>query len=149
VSRLDSVRVLDIDLPPDAVELAKEADDNLADAIRSTERLGATKKVGLTLTADQGSSKLRDLALKLARIIQFRPQERDRFVTLRATGYDTVGSITRYVDILEDKLVTGEMFPKKDSRSRSIDSDEAYILINRAYIAIKPKLAAAATAGDL
>jgi hypothetical protein len=149
VSRLDSVRVLDIILPTDAIALAQEADNNLADALNATEKLGATKKTGLTLTADQGSAKLRDLALKLARIIHLRPQERDRFGTLRATGYDSVNSITRYVDILEDKLVTGEMFPKRDERSRSIKSDEAYRLINRSYLEMKPKLSLAATAGEI
>lgn len=86
VSRLDGVRILDIDLPPDAVELAREADRGLGDAIVAAKNLGATKKVGLSLSADQTSSKLRELALKLARIIQARPQERSRFYTLRATG---------------------------------------------------------------
>lgn len=149
VSRLDGVRILDIDLPPDAVELAREADASLADALVATEKLGATKKTGLTLTADQSSGKLRALALKLAGIIQLRPYERDRFLTLKATGYDSGRSRARYVDILEDKLVVGEMFPKRDSRSRSIDSDEAYRLIQRSYQDMKHKLVAAASSGDL
>lgn len=149
VARLSSVRVLDIDVPPDAIELAREADGNLADAIDATEKMGATKKIGLTLTSDQGSDKLRILALKLAGILKARPQERNRFITLRATGYDGGTSISRYVDILEDKLVTGEMFPKRDARSRSINSDEAYRLIHRSYLEMKPKLDGAATAGDL
>lgn len=149
VSRLDGVRILDIDLPADAIELAREADESLADALAATERLGATKKVGLTLAADQSSGRLRALALKLANIIQARPQERKRFGTLKATGYDSASSITRYVDILEDKLVIGEMFPKRDSRSRSVASDEAYRLIHRSYSQMKPRLAAAAIAGDM
>jgi len=149
VSKLRSVRILDIDLPPDAVELAREADDNLADAVIAAEKMGATKKMGLTLTADQGSKNLLDLALKLARIIQGRPQERLRFHTLKATGYDGVSGISRYVDILESKLVTGEMFPKKDDRSRSLDSEEAYRLIHRSYVEMKHKLVDAATSGDI
>lgn len=149
VNQLDGVRILDIDIPIDAIELAREADQSLADAISATERLGATKKAGLTLSADQSSKKLKDLALKFARIIQARPQERSRFGTLRATGYDTINSMTRYVDILEDKLVAGEMFPKKDARSRSIDSDEAYRLIHRVYQEFKPRLAMAAIASDI
>lgn len=149
VSRLDGVRVLDIDLPYNAVELAREADPSLADALVAAEKLGASKKTGLTLTADQSSGKLRNLAMKLAGIIQKRPHERDRFLTLKATGYDSARTRTRYVDILEDKLVAGEMFPKRDSRSRSIDSNEAYRLIHRSYNEMRPKLASAATLGDL
>jgi hypothetical protein len=149
VSQLDGVRILDIDMPIDALELAREADQSLADAISATEKLGATKKAGLTLSADQSSSRLKDLALKLARIIQVRPQERNRFGTLRATGYDAINCMTRYVDILEDKLVAGEMFPKKDARSRSIDSNEAYRLIHRVYVDFKPRLAMAAISSDI
>lgn len=149
VSRLDGVRVLDIDLPYNAVELAREADPSLADALVAAEKLGASKKTGLTLTADQSSGKLRNLAMKLASIIQKRPYERDRFLMLKATGYDAARTRTRYVDILEDKLVAGEMFPKRDSRSRSIDSKEAYRLIQRSYNEMRPKLASAATSGDL
>ena len=149
VSRLNSVRVLDIDLPVTAAELAREADADLASAILATERMGATKKVGLTLTADQGSSKLRDLALRLARLVQGRPHERERFNTLRATGSDSVRGVNRYVDILEDKLVVGEMFPKRNSRSRSIDSEEAYRLIHRSYADMRPRLSEAATSGEL
>jgi hypothetical protein len=149
VSRLVGVRVLDIDLPYDAVELAREADASLADAMVASEKLGASKKIGLTLTADQNSGKLRNLAMQLAKLIQKKPQERKRFLMLKATGYDSDLARTRYVDILEDKLVTGEMFPKRDSRSRSIDSAEAYRLIQRSYNEMKPKLASAATSGDL
>lgn len=149
VKRLGSVRVLDISLPPDAAAIAREASDDLADAITATEKMGATKKVGLTLTAEQGSGKLKDLALRLAGIIHLRPAERNQFAVLKATGFDEVRGLTRYVDILEDKLVTGEMFPKREARSRSLDSDEAYRLIHRSYNEMKPRLDLAATAGDI
>lgn len=149
VSKLDSVRILEIDLPPTAIELAREADPDLASAISATKRLGATKKVGLTLAAEQGSPKLRELALRLARLIQGRPQERLQFNTLKATGYGEGGGVSRYVDILESKLVTGELFPKREARSRSLDSEEAYRLIHRSYIENKPKLNDAATSGDM
>ncbi len=149
VGRLNSVRVLEIDLPPDSIALAREADGNLADAIYATEKMGATKRIGLSLTADQGSPKLLKIAMSLAKIIQERPQERNSFTTIRATGIDVASGVTRYVDILEDKLVTGEMFPKKDSRSRSLDSDEAYRLIYQSYMEMRPKLSNAAIASDL
>lgn len=62
---------------------------------------------------------------------------------------DAGRSLARYVDLLEDKLVVGEMFPKKDSRSRGIDSDEAYRLIERSYREMLPRLAGAASASDM
>ena len=149
VRNLGAVRVLDIDLPPDAVELARQAHESLATAIRSAEKMGATKKIGLTLTAESGSAKLSSIALKLAEIIQGSPHERRRFSVIKATGTDSASSLTRYVDILEDKLVVGEMFPKRDARSRALDSDEAYRLIHRSYLQMRPKLESAATSGDL
>jgi len=148
VSRLGSVRVLDIDVPPDAVELAKEADQDLAAALRATEKLGATKKIGLTLTATDGSQRLLSLAIRLAQLIKAHPRERDRFLTLKATGRDQVLNVTRIIDILEDKLVSTETFARRTSRSRSLDSEQAYSLIEDAYRQRRDTLPHAATATD-
>ncbi|WP_125960790.1 MULTISPECIES: hypothetical protein [Sphingomonas] len=149
VALLNNVRVLDISIPADAVQLAREADKGLGDAIVAAEKLGGTQKVGLSLASQGGSTKLRELALKLAKFIQMHPTERKRFNTLRATGYNETGGGSRYIDILEDKLVSVEVFPKRSARSRSINSDEAYRLIHRSYIEMKPKLASAASGTDL
>jgi hypothetical protein len=148
VAQLDSVRVLEIDVPPDAIELVREADDNLAAAIDATARAGATKRVGLTLTAESGSVKLRGVASKLASLVKSKPLERDRLNTIKATGFIGGVSGPRYVDILEDKLVVAELFPRTSARSRSIEKDSAYGLIERAYRERKDKLAAAAVANE-
>jgi len=148
VSRLGSVRILDIDIPHDSIELAREADQGLGEALEATSKLGASKKIGLTLTATQGSATLRDLAVSIAQLIKSRPRERERFLNVKATGRDQVLNLNRVVDVLEDKLVSSEYFPRRTSRSRSLDSGQAYALIEGAYIRRKETLPFAATAID-
>lgn len=149
VSSLNSVRILEIDIPPDAAELAREADDGLYEAIKAAEAMGATKRVGLKLTSENGTGKLKKLAQKLAEIISSRPQERDRFHTIQASGYDGSSRVSRFIDILESKMVSSEMFTKTSARARSIDSDDAYRVINRSYIENLPRLKSSASSADL
>lgn len=148
VRALDSVRVLEIDLPPDAAELAREADENFYTAIRAQENLGATKRVGMKLTAERSGDKLKELARRLAEIIRDRPHERERFKNLNVSGYADGSSTQRFVDILESKMVSGETFIRTSQRSRSIQSDDAYKVLERAYRNNKSKLATSAISTD-
>lgn len=148
ITKLDNIRVVELEVPPDLSALIREADDNLAAAVQACANAGASKKVSLSLTSDMGTTKLRSVAERLASLIKSRPTERGRFNTLKATGYFQGSSIPRYVDILEDKLVAGEIFRRTSSRSRSIDSDYAYKLIEEAYYSRKEKINLAAWAND-
>ncbi len=149
VAQLDNVRVLEIEVPPETSELLREADDNLASAVDASAKAGASKWVNLTLSADPASNKLHPIAKALASIIRNRPREREAFRTLKATGYIQGSSTARYIDILEEKLVSGEIFPKNHNRSRSIRTDDAYRLIEQSYWDRKDRLAAAAVANEL
>ena len=148
VRALDSVRVLEIDLPPDAAELAREADENFYTAIKATEALGATKRVSLKLTAERTGEKLKVIASRLAEIVKSRPHERERFKGLNVSGYADGSSAQRFVDILESKLVSGETFLRTSERSRSIKSDDAYRVIERAYLANRSKIETSAISSD-
>lgn len=133
LSRLNSIRVLEVEVPPDSAQLAKEADKGLYDAIKAMEALGATKRVGLKLTADSGSGKLLRLARKLAEMIRDRPHERDHFDSILASGRDEEARTTRFIDILESKMVTAEEFIRSSSRSRGIDTENAYRILEHSY----------------
>lgn len=148
VNNIVSVRVLEIELPPDAAELAREADENFYTAIKAAEALGATKRIALKLSSDDGAGKLRKLAQRFAQIVRDRPQERERFNGLSINGYDASSRLRRFVDILENKLVSSEVFTRTSARSRSIDSDDAYRVIERAYIENREKLKTSAVSTD-
>ncbi|MDT8760365.1 hypothetical protein MZO42_16815 [Sphingomonas psychrotolerans] len=148
VTALTSVRILEIELPPDAAELAREADENFYTAIRAAEAMGATKKVALKLTSERNGQKLREIALKFADIIKRRPHERERIEGLSINGYGGDSRIGRFVDILESKLVSGEIFTRTSKRSRSIDTEDAYRVVQRAYLENRDKLRVAATSTD-
>ena len=148
VRALDSVRVLEIDLPPDAAELAREADENFYTAIKATEALGATKRVALKLTAERTGDRLKTIAGRLAEIVKTRPHERDRFKGLNVSGYADGSSTQKFVDILESKLVAGETFIRTSERSRSIKSEDAYRVIERAYAENRLKIETSAISNE-
>ncbi|MCT2399840.1 hypothetical protein [Novosphingobium mangrovi (ex Huang et al. 2023)] len=148
LSSLASVRVLEIDLPPDAVALAREADENLAAAIEATAALGATKKTAFTLTADKPAHPLRDLAVRLATLVKGRPQDRALLNGLSVKGYSEGSRRARYIDVLESKLMTAEIFPKNSSRSRSLKSKDAYQILEAVYEQNIDRLRIAASSSD-
>lgn len=148
VKSLTSVRFLEIDVPPDVAELAREADENIYAAIKASEALGATKRVALRLTSDRGTVKLRDLARRLAELIKARPHERERFKGLNVSGYGGDSRLSKFVDILENKLVSSEEFVRSSLRSRSLDSEDAYRVIQNAYKQNLEKMKLAATSSD-
>lgn len=148
VRALDSVRVLEIEVPPDAAELAREADENFYTAIKATESLGATKRVSLKLTAERTGERLKVIASRLAEIVKSRPHERERFKNLSVSGYAEGSTTQRFVDILESKLVSGETFMRTSPRSRSINSAEAYLVIERAYRENREKIESSAISSE-
>lgn len=146
---LDAIKILEIDVPPDTSALIRLADNNLADAIDATEKAGSTEKVSLELVGNQASgNKLRNLARALAELIQDNPRERKRFNTLKASGYNQGSRLRRFVDLLEEQLVSGELFARSAPKSRSLDTDYAYSTLERAYELKRGKLASAATSTD-
>ncbi len=149
IRNLDSVRVLEIDLPPDAINLAKEADKNLAAAVEATAAVGATKRTALTLTADKPTGKLLNLALKLAEIVKSRPQESQALNSLSVRGYQSGSKTARYIDILESKLVSGDYFPRTSERSRSLRSDETYKILENLYMVNLDRIKVAASTFDM
>lgn len=148
VTKLDHVRVLEVEVPPDAVALLEEADHDVASAVDASRRAGASKKVGLTLSAEPGTVTLKALARRFAEFVKANPRNRGAFLSLGAVGYAEGSAVSRYVDILEQKLVSGEIFPRTSARSRSIKSDRAFELIEKAYLDRRDKLAAAAIGSD-
>lgn len=150
LEELDRVRVIELDVPPSMSDLIRQADNHLADAISAAERAGSTEKVVLDLVGNVTSEgRLKSLARKLAQIVKNDPTSRGRFNTLKVSGFTDGTRPRKFVDVLEEKLVSGEVFTRKSSKSRSIDSDEAFRVIERAYNSKKDRLALAAAGNDL
>lgn len=149
LNELDTVRILEIAVPPDTSALIRQADRNLADAIAASEKAGSSEKVSLELVGNSNSGpQLRDLGRRLAELIKGNPRDRERFNTLKVSGYVHGSKLRRFVDILEEQLVSGEMFSRNAPKSRSLESDFAYSVIEKAYQFKREKLAAAATSAD-
>jgi len=147
---LDRVRLIELDIPPDMSELIRSADNNLADAIKSAERAGSSERVVLDLVGNSSSEKrLKLLARRLAELVKGNSAERHKFNSLRVSGFSDGSRPKKFVDILEEKLVSVEIFTRQSAKSRSLNSDEAFRVIERAYEEKKTRLSAAAAGNPL
>lgn len=133
VENLDSVRLLEIEIPTASAALVRQADENIYTAFKAAEELGGSKKVGLKLASEGGTLKLRDLARKLASIVKSNPSDIKMFNNLSVVGYSEGEGRSRFIDILEDKIVSTETFIRSNGRSKSICTDSAYETIIGAY----------------
>lgn len=150
LDNIDRVRLIELDVPPDISDLIRQADNHLADAIEASERAGSTEKVVLDLVANSTSEiRLKSLARKLAELVKGSQSQRQRFNTLKVSGYTNGVKPKKYIDILEEKLVSIEVFSRKSSKSRSIDSDEAFRILLSTFEENKHKIKGAATGGDI
>lgn len=151
INDLDSINLVEISVPPDSADLIRLADEDLASAIEAVERAGATKKIGLTLhsSATQQDSKLKRSIRRLAELIKSTPSSRERFGTLKASGFSSGSSVRRYIDLLEQQLISGEVFSRNTPKSRSLHSATTYEIIEDAYKLKRTKLKDAAVADDL
>lgn len=150
LEELDRVRLIELDVPPDMEELIRIADNNLADAIKAAERAGSTEKVVLDLVGNVSSEgRLKALARNLAEFVKGHPTEKARFNKLRVSGFSDGIRPRKFVDILEERLVSGEIFARRSEKSRSIDSDDAFRVIERAYNLRKDRLSSAAAGSDI
>jgi len=150
LENIDRVRVIELDVPPDISSLIRQADNHLADAIEASERAGSTEKVVLDLVANSNSEvRLKELARKLAVIVKGSQSQRQKFNSLKISGFTNGLKPRKYIDILEEKLVSMEIFVRKSPKSRSIDTDYAFRTLEIAYSSNLDKIKSAAAGGDI
>lgn len=150
LEELDRVRLIELDVPPDTSELIRSADNHLADAISAAALAGSAEKVVLDLVANSSSeARLKRLARKLAEIVKGSTVDRQRFNGLKVSGFADGVRPRKFVDVLEEQLVSVEIFTRKAEKSRSLNSTDAFKVLEAAYRERKPKLAAAAAGNEL
>ena len=74
------------------------------------------------------------------------PASRESLSKLKVHGRS--GDQRRPLDMLEEYLITTEAFLRVDPRFRSISPDDAFRVLEKAYVENKPKFLNAATAND-
>ncbi len=144
IEALDNVSMLKLSVPPSAADLLRQADEDIYVAIEGGVRAGGGKTVELKLVGERTESKLKSLALRIARLISQSPHERERINAASVDGYSGGQKISRILDLLEDKLVTSSIFERNNPRSRSVKTLIAYEILEKAYIDKKDDLAYAA-----
>lgn len=140
----DTVSVLEIEASTLDADAIKEADKNLGQAFLACRKAGHVKKARIILkTSFNPQSDLRALAKRLFT----NPRSRESLLTLKLTG--SSGGGRKPLDLLENYLISAENFMKIDNRSRAIDPDDAFRVLQRAYVENQSRFAGAATAGEI
>ena len=144
LERFETVAALEVEASTLDAEAIKEADKNLGLAFSACRKAGHVRKARIILKSSVNpTSDLKTLAKRLFT----NPRSRESLSTLKLTGQS--GGGRKPLDLLENYLISSEDFIKVDNRSRAIDPDDAFRVLNRAYLENKGRFADAATAGEV
>jgi hypothetical protein len=143
LERFQTVTALTVEASTLDADAIKDADRNLGQAFLACRKAGHVKKARIMLkTSVNPQSDLKSLARRLFT----NQRSRESLTTLKLTGRTDVGR--KPLDLLENYLISSEDFMKVDSRSRAIDPEDAFRVLNRAYLQNRSRFASAATADD-
>lgn len=143
LSSFESVYSLEIEAPTLEADAIGEADADLGKAFFACRKAGQVKKAKIIL---KSSVSVKDDLNPLARRLFSNPRSREALSKLRITGRTANGR--RPLDLLENYLISTEDFVRIDERSRAVDPDDAFAVLNRAYLEKRSKFASAATTDD-
>ena len=134
VEGMPVISFLELKGQPNAAGLLGEADKDLGRAYSTIGHLGANKAIALGFTAEQRpDSKLRGLALKMARMAKTRSSEvHDSLRLLKVQGFTAQGRLDE-VDLLEEHLIALKTIERVSEKGKALSADSAYEQIDAAY----------------
>lgn len=143
LENFQSVTVLEIEGLTTDSELISEGDPNVGAAFAACRKAGDVKKASIVMK----SLRSKESSLKsLARKLFHNSASRESLTKLKVYGKS--GDQRRPLDMLEEYLITTETFVRTDSRFKAIDPDDAFRVLQRAYVDHKSKFSSAATANE-
>jgi len=146
IRTMDSVKFLELEIPPESIALVRQADRSLADAFTAQQRVNNARTLGLYFNArDPSDSRLKLLGLSLVGAMRGLENE-GAFEKLEIRGTDPHTGRARVLNLLEDFLLAEVNFIRSSKKARSIDSNAAFAAIEDAYVQRQEALRAAAGA---
>jgi hypothetical protein len=142
VRGMPTINFLEIKGQPDAKELLRSADEDLANAYGTIGGLGADKAIHFGLTAQKTpDSKLKKLSMRLAKLAKNSPWDvRTSMSTLRVSGVNGEGKFDA-IDLLEDHLIVVRPMERRSKKHKAVSSKSAYAELMAAYLEKKDELA--------
>jgi hypothetical protein len=130
---MNDVKYLEIEIPPESINIVRKADESLADAFESQQQVNKSKTIGLYFKSRHPSDgRLKNLGMALAKTMKVFGGE-DAYETLAIKGNDPHTGKSRYLNLLEDFLIAEVSFLRSSKKGRGIDTAAAFQAIENAY----------------
>jgi hypothetical protein len=133
INNMNDVKYLEIEIPPESINIVRKADESLADAFESQQQVNKSKTIGLYFKSRHPSDgRLKNLGMALAKTMKVFGGE-DAYETLAIKGNDPHTGKSRYLNLLEDFLIAEVSFLRSSKKGRGIDTAAAFQAIENAY----------------
>jgi len=134
IEDLSNVKFLEIEIPPDNIEIVKKADKSLAHAFEAQQQVSKSKTLGLYFNSrDSSDGRLKNLSLALVQAMRGVDGD-DVFEKLQIRGTDPSTRRPRTLNLLEDYLVADVNFERSSKKARSVQTDAAFRAIEEVYL---------------
>lgn len=141
LKHLQDVRVLDLRLRRDGLDLLREGQESLPAALRGLSEKVDAPVVELILRQPPRSRKAFGSAmLDFVKTLAGMPQTREAAGLFRVKGMDDRTKRVSEFDLLEDKFVSRRTVPKEGTKHRVINSDSMFSEIESAYAELRLQL---------
>lgn len=138
LSEFEAVTILEIEALSDEADAIAKGDEHIGAAFAACAELGQAKRTEIILkTARQPNADLASIAKRLFQ----NPFSRESLTRLKAHGKRT-GS-RKPLDLLQQYMIRTEDFVRLDPRSKAVNSEHAFEVLERTYKDAKPAIQAA------
>lgn len=145
LDRLQSITLLELEIKATDTDLIARADEHLGAAFSACRDAGSSSKTRLVLSA----TRTRNEALRsLVKRLFINDDSRKLLKRFYVKGQDRPTSQPRGLDLLEEYLVSSQIFIRRGEKSKAIDSEHAYDVIEQAYEENYHRFESAAAADD-
>lgn len=143
LEKFDYVTLLELEAKTTDADLIAAGNKSIGDAFRACKEAGTVNRASIILKTQR--YKHNNFA-EIAKSLFKSAKSRESLLKLKITGNSN--GVRKPLDLLDEYLISTEKFLKIDSRYRSIDSDDAFSVIESAYEEKKDIFSDAAVGND-
>jgi hypothetical protein len=143
LEKFESVTILEIEALTSEADAIKKGDEHIGAAFAACSEIGQVRKTEIVLkTSYQPRLDLKEVATRLFK----NSFSRESLTKLRAHGRR--GDGRKPLDLLQQYLIRTEDFVRLDPRSKALDSDHAFSVLERAFNGARQSLDDAISVDD-
>ena len=146
LDRLTDLRLLEISVLPSIVEITRQSDDSLADALEANARAVETPKTLQAILKPLENAQTSFLSRKRGPLKEMVGNEslREGSAKFQVRGKCADSGRVETIDLLKDQLISTQGIVRMNERSRALNPDSAFEAIRESYELLKDELEEAA-----